>query len=286
MYTLHKALLCNRSTYLANQLNRSHAEDSHAPEGNSNDNDNDDDENNGNNDDDANTATSSPFTTPGTVSLPDTDAQAFDLFVRWLYASSLPAARSEDSIGALLDAYFLAQTLQLPGLTSSVLEQIRAWYDASDTVPALRRLQYVYENTPVEDPLRALVLGAVARYLVVGIPAANSTKTGFPPHWDKALRRDGRLAVDLLIECQRWRLEEASVPDVRREAGVAQKLITEGGHDVEFGGGPGDEGSGEGQSYGEQENDVTDIKLEDHDEQGSDGGQLANGIAHDEAEEK
>lgn len=283
MYTLHKALLCSRSTYLADQLNRSHAEDSHTPEGDSND-DNDDNENN--DDDDANTATSSPFKEPGTVSLPDTDAQAFDLFVRWLYASSLPAARTEDSIGALLDAYFLAQTLQLPGLTSSVLEQIRAWYDASDTVPALRRLQYVYENTPVEDPLRALVLGAVARHLVVAIPAVNPTKTGFPAHWDKALRRDGRLAVDLLIECQRWRLEEASVPDVRREAGVAQKLITEGGHDVEFDGGMENGSSDEGGSHAEEQNDVTDIKLEDHDEQGIDGGQLANGIAHDEAEEK
>lgn len=277
-YTLHKDLLCARSTYLADKLSGQPSKSAHDSAQASDDENEDDDEDDANADADKGS---------NTLTLPETDEQAFDLFVRWLYSSSLPRPDSEDAIGPLLDAYFLSQHLHLPALTATVLEHIRSWYAETDTFPALRRVQYVYENTPLQDPLRALVLGSVARYLVITLPAQSGGKFvgRFPDHWDTALRRDGTLAVDLLLEVQRWRVSGEAVPDVRLEPEAAQRLIMAGPEGVDEDGrgeeereeerDEGLEQSGEGEQ--EEENDVTDIKLEE-----DDGDELANGVSHDE----
>jgi hypothetical protein len=48
---------------------------------------------------------------------------------------------------------------------------------------------------------------------------------GIPAHWDKALRKNGQLAVDIIKAIQDWRLEEEIVPDAREEPAEAEDLI-------------------------------------------------------------
>ena len=40
---------------------------------------------------------------------------------------------------------------------------------------------------------------------------------GMPPHWEKAMRRNGQLAVDVILAIQKWKIEPANVPDARDE---------------------------------------------------------------------
>lgn len=39
-----------------------------------------------------------------------------------------------------------------------------------------------------------------------------------PEHWEKALRRNGQLAVDIILCVQKWHFEPESVPDAREES--------------------------------------------------------------------
>lgn len=63
--------------------------------------------------------------------------------------------------------------------------------------------------------MRKLLVGSVARMLALS--------DSMPAHWDKALRKNGQLAVDIILAIQAWRIEEASVPDPREEATKAEK---------------------------------------------------------------
>ena len=55
--------------------------------------------------------------------------------------------------------------------------------------------------------MREMMVGAVARFLTL------SEK--IPAHWEKALRKNGQLAVDIIRSIQEWHLEGRSVPDAR-----------------------------------------------------------------------
>lgn len=92
-----------------------------------------------------------------------------------------------------------------------VLKSVRNWYKESDTYPALRRVQYIYANTDLESPMRQLLISSVARNLV-------TSNSGMPPQWDKALRKNGQLAVDIIIAMQKWNLEKESIPDPRQDS--------------------------------------------------------------------
>jgi hypothetical protein len=48
---------------------------------------------------------------------------------------------------------------------------------------------------------------------------------GIPAHWDKALRKNGQLAVDIIRAIQDWRLDDEIVPDSRDEPEDAEELI-------------------------------------------------------------
>ncbi|KAK3096308.1 hypothetical protein LTR53_019440, partial [Teratosphaeriaceae sp. CCFEE 6253] len=41
---------------------------------------------------------------------------------------------------------------------------------------------------------------------------------GMPEHWERALRRNGQLAVDLILCVQKWHFEPQNVPDPRDES--------------------------------------------------------------------
>lgn len=119
----------------------------------------------------------------------------------------------------------------IPGLVQAALETVRGFYAGTDTYPGLRRVQYVYANTEADSPVRAMMVGAVARMLALRDP-----KDGMPLHWEKALRRNGQLAVDILLAIQGWRLGEllggeGKVPDTRQ--GLVGEKEKEGVEKVE-----------------------------------------------------
>lgn len=58
--------------------------------------------------------------------------------------------------------------------------------------------------------MRQLLISSVARNLV-------TSESGMPPQWDKALRKNGQLAVDIIIAMQKWNLEKESIPDARQD---------------------------------------------------------------------
>ncbi|KAF2156165.1 hypothetical protein K461DRAFT_291111 [Myriangium duriaei CBS 260.36] len=142
--------------------------------------------------------------------LPDEDDEPFKLFVGWLYSASLPPAKEEKDLGNLFELYLMGEKWAIKSLMVSVLETVRRFYNDNQTYPGLRRVQYVYANTPLDSPMRQLLVGSVARFLVLG--------EGMPQHWDKALRKNGQLAVDIILAVQKWKIEEDKVPDPRADS--------------------------------------------------------------------
>jgi len=101
-------------------------------------------------------------------------------------------------------------------LVKDVLDAIRRFYRATDSYPSLRRVQYIYGNTTSDSPMRQLLVGSIARMLVV-------SQSGIPAHWDKALVHNGELAVDLIRSIQEWHVAGDSIPDPRVEPTEAEQ---------------------------------------------------------------
>jgi len=173
-YSLHEKLLCARSQFFAK------------------------------------TFSSSPSSKDKKYDLPEEDPEPFASFVSWLYSAYTPTPTSESGLDILYDLYLLGSNLRARSLQNQVMAQIKAWYKDTDTYPGLRRVQYVYANTEEGSPMRAMLVSAVARGLVL-------RGDGIPQHWDKALRKNGMLAVDLVRAVQGWSLNPDTVPDVRGE---------------------------------------------------------------------
>lgn len=152
--------------------------------------------------------------------LPEEEDITFKTLVGWLYSSgTLPIPREENDLGLQFDLYLLSEKLQIPTLQADILQIVREWYRDTDTYPGLRRVQYIYANTEEGSPMRTFMVNAIARMMVVG--------TDIPKHWDKALRKNGQLAVDILRAIQDWRVEPDSVPDVREDPAGAEELMDE-----------------------------------------------------------
>jgi hypothetical protein len=125
--------------------------------------------------------------------------------------------REEADLGVCFDLYLMAEKFEIPSLVADVLQVVREWYKYSDSYPGLRRVQYIYANTEEGSPMRHMLVHAVARMMVI--------EKGIPAHWDKALRKNGQLAVDIIKAIQDWRLEDDVVPDAREEPAEAEDLI-------------------------------------------------------------
>lgn len=149
--------------------------------------------------------------------LPEDDDNAFKTFVGWLYSSSLPVPRDEADLGVLFELYLMAEKFQIPNLIADVLQVVREWYKFSDSYPGLRRVQYIYANTENGSPMRHMLVHSIARMMVL--------EKGLPAHWDKALRKNGQLAVDVICAIQDWRLDEEVVPDARDDPAEGEDLI-------------------------------------------------------------
>ena len=103
----------------------------------------------------------------------------------------------------------MGEKWHIDALVREVLGVVREWYKYSDSYPGLRRVQYIYANTEEGSAMRSMLVHSVARLLVL--------KDVIPQHWDKALRKNGQLAVDIIKAIQDWRLDEEVVPDAREE---------------------------------------------------------------------
>lgn len=147
-----------------------------------------------------------------TFGLPEESEEAFKLLVGWLYSSTLHFPLQESEIGPLLDLYLLGARLEMAALEADVVDTVRAFYQHNNTYPGLRRVQYIYANTSQDNPMREMIVGAVARQLTLA--------ETIPAWWANALKKNGELAVDIIRAIQEWHLESRSVPDVRegREA--------------------------------------------------------------------
>lgn len=112
----------------------------------------------------------------------------------------------------MFDLYLMGEKWESKRLKIDVLEAVRRWYHDTDTWPSLRRVQYIYANTEVDSPMRQLLVSCVARMLVLG--------EDMPGHWERALRRNGQLAVDIILCVQKWHFEPENIPDAREESVV------------------------------------------------------------------
>jgi hypothetical protein len=144
--------------------------------------------------------------------LPDEDDEPFRMFVGWLYSGAVPAPNEEKDLGDLFDLYLMGEKWEIRKLVLDVLEAVRKWYHDTDSWPAMRRVQYIYANTDTESPMRQLLVSCVAKMLVIG--------DGMPQHWENALRKNGQLAVDLILCVQKWHMDTESIPDAREESVV------------------------------------------------------------------
>jgi hypothetical protein len=141
--------------------------------------------------------------------LPDEEDLPFRQFVAWLYADVVPPAKEEKDLGPLLDLYLMGEKWEINKLKLDVMNTVRTWYHETDSWPGLRRVQYIYANTAPDSPMRELMISCAARMFVLG--------DGLPPHWERAMRRDGaQLAVDILLSMQKWKIDESVVPDARK----------------------------------------------------------------------
>ena len=152
-----------------------------------------------------------------TFGLPEEEDAPFKTFVGWLYSSSLPVPREENDLALCFDLYLMAEKFEIPALIADLLQVVREWYKYSDSYPGLRRVQYIYANTENGSPMRHMLVHSVARFMVL--------EKGLPAHWDKALRKNGQLAVDIILAIQDWRLEDELIPDAREEPELAEDLI-------------------------------------------------------------
>lgn len=145
-----------------------------------------------------------------TIGLYEENDAAFKLFVGWLYSERVASPDTEEALSPLLDLYLMGEKWEIKKLVLESLDVVRKWYRSTNTMPSLRRVQYIYDNTDGESPMRKLLVSLVARMLLLGGPV--------PKHWKNALHHNGQLAVDI-IECvQEWHLGSDKVPDPRDES--------------------------------------------------------------------
>jgi hypothetical protein len=143
-----------------------------------------------------------------TFNLPDEDEVPFRLFVSWLYSSQIPIPEKETDLTDLYDLYLMGEKWSVVALVRDILDAVRRFYRLTNTYPSLRRVQYIYANTTPDSPMRQLLVGSIARMLVV-------SNSGIPAHWDKALQKNGQSAVDLIRAMQDWHVAGEEIPDPR-----------------------------------------------------------------------
>ncbi|KAK5728055.1 hypothetical protein LTR17_012252 [Elasticomyces elasticus] len=106
-----------------------------------------------------------------TVRLPEQDAGAFKVYLRWVYSDTLNMALMEEPPGYvvipsflnLTKAWLLSTYLQDDALCNKLIDLQLAKYQASGSgVVSKSTLDYVFEHTPAESHIARLFLDALA----------------------------------------------------------------------------------------------------------------------------
>lgn len=122
--------------------------------------------------------------------------------------------------------------------------------------------------------MRQLLISSVARNLV-------TSESGMPPQWDKALRKNGQLAVDIIIAMQKWNLEKESIPDPRQDS---VKPILEDSEQARAQKKDGQQGDEEQSNENDEEND--DENNEGEAEEGAEDGEQEDGEDNEDGEQE
>lgn len=142
--------------------------------------------------------------------LPEDDPAAFELFVRWLYARALAASpppgpaqqtqaslfhASSSSIQTWLRLYALTCKLMVEELENICVGAAWRYYSIGTRRPAIRDVQFIYENTPPGSGMRRLLRERLTLGMFRG--RQNNPVT---PEWREVLNETPDLGFDIVSE--------------------------------------------------------------------------------------
>ena len=123
------------------------------------------------------------------LSLPEDNAESFELFVTWLYSTHLKEISSTDELPAYFALAVLANKLCLEYLQNQATDHILRFYRTNPRSVDHQYLRYVYQNTCPVDLIRDLTVGLAAWIVVASQPAELTAE------YEKLVREGGDLAV-------------------------------------------------------------------------------------------
>ena len=124
------------------------------------------------------------------LSLPEDNAESFELFVTWLYGTQLKKISSNNDLAAYFGLAVLANKLCLEYLQNQVTDYIVRFYRTNPRSVGYQYIRYVYQNTCPMDLVRDLPVD-IAAWMVVASQTAKLTA-----EYEKLVREGGDLAVD------------------------------------------------------------------------------------------
>ena len=152
------------------------------------------------------------------LSLPEDNAESFELFVTWLYGTHLKKISSNDELPAYFDLSILANKLCLEHLQNQTSDHILQFYRTNPRSVDYQYLRHVYQNTSNTDEARVVPV-TLAAWIVVASQTAELTG-----EYRDLVREGGDLAVDFmdkLLLCyakSKVYRESISVLDPRRRS--------------------------------------------------------------------
>ena len=123
------------------------------------------------------------------LSLPEDNAESFELFVTWLYGTHLRKISLNDELPAYFGLAVLANKLCLEYLQNQAVDHILRFYRTHPRSVDHQHLRYVYQNTCSVDLVRDLPVTLAAWIVVASQPAELTAE------YESLVREGGDLAV-------------------------------------------------------------------------------------------
>lgn len=108
----------------------------------------------------------------GRIDLPDEDAAAFEVLVKWLYqgriedVSSMPVEKKWDYAFTCQKLYLLCEKIGMQELKNIAIDQFRRGCHEARLVPGPDEIKPIYEKTTPTSPFRKLVSKIAARQIM------------------------------------------------------------------------------------------------------------------------
>ena len=123
------------------------------------------------------------------LSLPEDNAESFELFVTWLYGTHLKKISSSDELPAYFGLAVLANKLCLEYLQNQAADHILRFCRTNPRSVDYQYLRYTYQNTCPVDLVRDLLVTLAAWVVVASRPAELTAE------YENLVREGGDLAV-------------------------------------------------------------------------------------------